>query len=181
MTAAGLAETELALAAAKDVQQCVLIGSQPPLAQVLKHLEMFALGEEEPADLEGTFVPTDFQSEALAAALAKSRFDKLKGSLFVWLGGAGYRTVDAAVSTLGYIAALPKGSGVLLDYVAERSALRSLADSALDVLASRMYCATGVKHLIQPQAVTAMLRSIGFHHIVDLPREEGPHLVAATV
>jgi hypothetical protein len=45
--------------------------------------------------------------------------------------------------------------------------------------------AGGVKYLIQPQAVAAMLRGLGFQHIVDLAQEESPlsggHLVSAVV
>jgi hypothetical protein len=45
--------------------------------------------------------------------------------------------------------------------------------------------AGSVKYLIQPQAVTAMLRGLGFRQIVDLAQEELPgcagHLVSAVV
>lgn len=182
MTHSNATEVELAIAAAKAVEQCVLIGAQPKVADSLKHIPTYTVAEEKPSDPSLTFVLTSFSCEALAAALEKSQFDKLKSTLFVWLGGAGYRTLDAAVTTLAYVASLPKGSGVLLDYVAERTSLRSLADSALDALASRV-CGSSenVKYLIQPQAVTAMLRSIGFHHIVDLTQEQGTHLVSAVV
>jgi O-methyltransferase involved in polyketide biosynthesis len=149
-------------------------------------LQVFAVDEEQPPDLPATFVPTQFASEALATALEKSDFDKLKASLFVWLGGAGYCTVDAAIASLAFIASLPRGSGVVFDYAVERTCLGSLTHSALDALASRVSAAGGsIKCFIQPQAVAAMLRGVGFQNIVDLAQEERPvsggHLVSAVV
>jgi len=78
-----------------------------------------------------------------------------------------------------------KGSGVVFDYVVERTSLGSLTHTALDALASRICSAGSVKYLIQPQAVAAMLRGLGFRNIVDLAQEElpvsGGHLVSAVV
>jgi hypothetical protein len=54
-----------------------------------------------------TFVPTRFAEETLAAALEKSDFDRWKASLSVWLGGAGYRALESALSNLAFIASLP--------------------------------------------------------------------------
>jgi O-methyltransferase involved in polyketide biosynthesis len=157
-----------------------LIGSRLPLREAIKTspddaLQVFAVDEEQPSDSPATFVPTQFASEALATALEKSDFNKLKASLFVWLGGAGYRTVDAAMASLAFIASLPRGSGVVFDYAVDRASLGSLKHTALDALASRVLVAGGnVKYLIQPQAVAAMLRGFGFHRILDLAQEDSP-------
>ncbi len=142
------------------------------------------MDEDVASNLPATFVPTDFTSETLAAALEKSAFDPLKASLFVWLGGAGCRAAEGVVATLAFIASLPKGTGVVLDYVAERTSLGSLSDTALDVLASRISLpAGGIKHLIQPQAVKGMLHGLGFQQIVDSAKEEihlnSRHLISA--
>ena len=56
----------------------------------------------------------------------------------------------------------------------------------MDALASRMLLVGGrVKHLIQPQAVAEMLRSLGFQSVMDLVQdglpENGGHLVRAAV
>jgi O-methyltransferase involved in polyketide biosynthesis len=169
------AKAELSAAITRGVRQCVLVGSRP--GEVFKSspdqtLQVFSVDEEQ-------------SSEALAAALEKSDFDKRKASLFVWLGGAGYRTIDAVLAGLAFIASLPKGSGVVFDYAAERTSLGSLTHTALDALASRIACASGVKYLIQPQAVAALLRGLGFQQIVDLAPEESPasgaHLVSAVI
>jgi O-methyltransferase involved in polyketide biosynthesis len=166
-------KTELAAAIARGVRQCVVIGSWPLLREAFKGspdpaLQVFAVDEEQPSDSPVTFVATQFASEALATALEKSDFDKRKASLFVWLGGAGYRTVDAVISGFGFIASLPRGSGVVFDYAVERTSLGSLTQTALDALASRICLAGSVKYLIQPQAVAAMLRGLGFLQIQDL-------------
>ena len=190
MSSIDFTRAELAAAVFRGVRQCVVIGSPPSLREAFndspdKVLQVFAVDEEQPSDLLAAFVPTQFASEALATALEKSDFDKLKASLFVWLG-AGYRTVDAVIASLAFIASLPGGSGVVFDYAAENTSVGSLTHTALDALASRILVAGGaVKHLIQPQAVAAMLRGLGFQKIVDLTQEElpvsGGHLVSAVV
>lgn len=189
MSAINFAKTELAAAIARGVRQCVVIGFRPPLREAFKSspdqsLQVFAVDEEQPSDSPATLVSTQFASETLARALEKSDFDKLKATLFVWLG-EGYRTVDAVFGALAFIASLPRGSGVVFDYAAERTSFGSTAHTALDALASRISLAGGVKYLIQPQAVAAMLRGLGFQHIVDLAQEESPlsggHLVSAVV
>jgi len=173
MSALAFAKSELAAALNRGVRQCVVIGKRPFLTGSLDPtLQVFAVDES--------------ATETLAAALDKSEFDKLKASLFVWLGGAGYRTVDAMIASLAFIASLPKGSGVLLDYAVERTSLGTLTNTALDALASRLSSAGGtVKYLIQPQAVEALLRGVGFRQIIDLASEEPSpataRLVSATV
>ncbi len=191
MSAIRFIRGELVTALARGVRQCVLIGSRPLLPEVVKSssnrvLQFFALDEVQPPDPTATFVPTQFASEGLATALERSGFDKGKPSLFVWLGGAGYRTLDAVIASLGFIASLPRGSGVVFDYAVERTFPGSLSHTALDALASCISMAGGgVKHCIQPQAVMAMLRSLGFQQILDVAQEElqipGSRLVSAVV
>jgi O-methyltransferase involved in polyketide biosynthesis len=191
MSVVNFTKTELAAAIARGVRQCVLMGSRQRWREgfqssLWQNLRVFALEENPQLDSPATFVPTVFASEALATALEKSGFDNRKASLFIWLGDAGYRTVDAALTSLVFIASLPRGSAVVLDYAVERASLGSLTHTALDALASRILVAGGsVKYLIQPQAVAAMLRSLGFQQIVDLVPEGlpdcGGHLVRALV
>jgi O-methyltransferase involved in polyketide biosynthesis len=175
-------KTEMAAAVGRGVRQCVVIGSHTDLREALNDspeqpLRVFAVDDEQ---------QSSEQPEELSAVLERSEFDQLKASLFVWLGGAKYRTVEAAMSSLAFIASLPRGSGVVLDY-AERSYLGSLTHTALDALATRVTCAgDNVKQLIQPQAVTAMLKGFGFQVIVDFAQEDllpgcRGHLVSALV
>ena len=161
------AKAEFEAATARGVKQCVLLGSKPDI------LEPVAAGAS--IQFFDGVAP-----ETMATVLDKSGFDSLKATLFVWLGGAGAHTAETAMSTLAFVASLPKGSGVLLDYVAERSSLGSRTHSALDALASRIDVAGTFKYLIQPQAVSGMLRGLGFRQITDISKEHG-HLVSASV
>jgi O-methyltransferase involved in polyketide biosynthesis len=190
MNAIDFIRTELAAAVARGARQCVVVGSRPFLREAFKCsaeiLQVFAVDEQQPSDSQATFVPTKFASEPLGAALENSDFDKGRTSLFLWLGGVGYRTVDAALATFAFIASLPEGSGVVFDYAAERIARGPLTNTALGALSSRISIAGGsVRQLIQPQALAVMLGAIGFRTIVDLAENEwqanGGHLVRATV
>lgn len=191
MSAINFIRSELGLAVTRGVRQCVVIGERPVMREILEEfsepaLQVFAVAEDPEIDSPATFVATHFRSETLAAALEKSNFDKVKASLFVWLGGAGYRSMEGVISSLAFIASLPKGSGVVFDYAVQRVCSGSPTKTALDGLASRMWMAGGtLKYLIQPQAVAAMLRGVGFRQIVDLAqdeiRESGGHLVSAVV
>jgi O-methyltransferase involved in polyketide biosynthesis len=178
-------KTELAAAFARDVRQCVIVGSRPLFQEELKsspdqNFHMFTVNEEHSSVSPSTFVRAQFASTTLALTLERSDFEKRKASLFIWLGSSGYRTVDAVMAGLAFIVSLPKGSGVVLDYAVERTSLR--AHTALDALASRICSAGTVKYLIQPQAVAAMLRGLGFRQIVDLAHSvSGGHLVSAVV
>lgn len=189
MSSMAFIKSELAGAIARGVRQCVVIGSRGPLVETVEKatdeaLQVFAVSERQP-DVPATFVPTEFASESLAMALERSDFNKLKASLFLWLGGA-YRTFDAALASLAFIASLPRGSGVVLDYSEERTSIAPLSEAALDALASRV-CEGGgnIKHLIQPQALAALLRGLGFSKILDFAQEElslpGAHLLSATI
>lgn len=169
-------KTEIAAAAARGVRQCVVLGSRPALPEAF---------ESSPDRALQVFAPAQFASGALAETLEKSDFDKLKASLFVWIGGAGFRTFDAVIAVLSFIASLPRGSAVVFDYAVERTSLESPAQTALDALASRISLPGSVKYLIQPRALAALLRGLGFNQIVDLAQEELPptaiRLVSAVV
>jgi len=136
-------KTELAAALARGVRQCVVVGSRPLFQEAFKSspdqsFHVFTVDEKRSTASPATFVPAQFASEALATTLERSDFDKRKASLFIWLGGPGYRTVDAVIAGLAFIASLPGGSGVVFDYAVERTSLRTAAHTALDALASRM-------------------------------------------
>ncbi len=165
---------ELASALARGVRQCVVIGS--PLREIFKsspeeNLRVFTVDGDPSAGLPGT--------------LETAGFDKREASLFVWLGSAGFRTVEAVLNSFAFIASLPGGSGVVFDYAVERTSCESLSRTALDALASRIQLGDRVKYLIQPQAVAAMLRGLGFQQVLDLAESEipvnGGHVVSATI
>ncbi len=159
---------ELASALARGVKQCVLIGSPAASKEELTNEECVQV-----------FAVDETTTETLPAALETSEFDKQKPSFFVWR--AGYKTIDAMLASLSFIASLPKGSGLVLEYAVERSSLGALTQSALDALSSKLMTAGGtVRYLIHPQAVAALLKGVGFHEIVDLSFSD-QHLVSASV
>lgn len=176
MMAMNFIREQMRAALARGVQQCVVVGSQAwqdlALAPGLQsELRLFNVREAQA------------RPETLAQALEQSPFDKGKAGLFIWLGDAGFRTMDAVMGGLSFIASLPDGSGVVLDYAAERSSVRTATRRALDALESCVASASGVKFLIQPQAVAVMLRGFGFQQIADLAEDLpcGGHLVSAVV
>jgi hypothetical protein len=167
---------QIRAALARGVQQCVIVGSQAwqdlALATALEpELRLFNVREAQS------------RPESLAQALQELLFDKEKAGLFIWLGDAGFQTMEAVMGALSFIASLPHGSGVVLDYCAERSSIRTATRTALDALASSVGSASSVKFLIQPQAVAVMLRGFGFRQIVDVTKNVpcGSHLVSALV
>lgn len=187
MSAIHFIKTELAAGFTRGVRQCVVVGSQPLSEEAFKSsrdqsFRVFTLDEEQASRSPDTFAPAQFASEGLATTLEKSGFDKRKASLFIWLGGVRYCTAEAVIASLAFIASLPGGSGVVFDYAVERTSLRTVAHTALDALASRICSAGTIKYLIQPQAVAAMLRGLGFRQMVDLAQSvSGGHLVSAVV
>lgn len=189
MSSITFAKEQFTAAVIRGIGQCVVIGAQSGLERAFaslsrENVRLFAVDEEESLGLAANFVPTQFDIESLAAALSHSDFDRLKASLFVWVGGIGYRSANAALATLSFIASLPRGSGVVFDYTAVRT--EPSVRSALDGLASCISVAGAtVKHLIQPQALAALLGSLGFRTVTDVAQEEtdacGSRFVSAFV
>ncbi len=64
---------------------------------------------------------------------------------------------------------------MLFDYAAKHLSSGPPTETALDAFASRMFLPGGnFKHIIQPQAVAAMLHGLGSREIVDLAEQEVP-------
>ncbi len=63
-----------------------------------------------------TYVPVDFEHEALAERLAAAGFDRTQQTFFTWLGVVPYLKEEAIWSTLAFIAGLPNGAHVVFDY-----------------------------------------------------------------
>lgn len=176
MNATAFTHKALKAAIGRGVGQCVVIGARHLSCEAFQigpdTLRLFTVGEETPSILPAIFVRTDHTPEALDHALKASGFNREKPSVFVWLGRAKYRTVDAVLRVLGFIASLPRGSAVVFDYAPERMSSLPQADTALDALASRITLAGGiVKHFIRPQAVATLLGGLGFENILDLAQD----------
>jgi len=142
-----------------------------PVTQDWKLSRLAAAGIAIPRSL--TFVPVDFERQSLADGLERANFRRDAVTFFSWLGVTPYLTSEAMNSTLAYVAAMPKGSGVVFDYAVPRSSLTFLGRLAFDRVASRVAAAGEPFRLcIHPDSLAAQLRSMGFESLEDLGTDE---------
>jgi methyltransferase (TIGR00027 family) len=138
-----------------------------PATQAWKRRQLAAAGIAVPESL--TFVSIDFETQGLADRLGVTRFRADQRSFFAWLGVSMYLTRAAIMNTLGYVAARPRGSGIVFDYAVARRT-RSL----LRRLLMRRVAAVGEpwKTFFDPPALAAELRTLGFAQTEDLGPDE---------
>jgi methyltransferase (TIGR00027 family) len=178
------AEDLLAFAVAQGATQYVLLGAgldtfayrnpypnlrvfevDHPATQQWKH-ELLATSRI-PIPPSLTFVPVDFERQALAAQLTAAGFDSTAPAFFAWLGVVPYLTLEAFRSTLRFIAAQPPDSGLVFDYAQPRSALPHYEQLALDSLAARVKLAGEPFQLFfTPREAAADLAA--FYNLEDL-------------
>jgi methyltransferase (TIGR00027 family) len=128
---ARFAEDALAVAIEGGVRQVVVLGAgldtyayrnpfadrlpvfevDHPATQAWKRQRLRDAGIPLPSSL--TFVPVDFEREALAERLAMAGFDRTQHTFFSWLGVVPYLNQEAVWSTLAFIASLPNGAHVV--------------------------------------------------------------------
>ena len=116
-----------------------------------------------------TFVPLDFEHQALAEGLAAAGFDAGLAAFFGWLGVVPYLTLDAFRATLGVIAQLPAGSAVGFDYAVAPEKLSPVGRTAFDRLSGRVAAAGEPFQLFfTPEELASELRHAGFHRFEQL-------------
>jgi methyltransferase (TIGR00027 family) len=186
------AEDALARAVARGTRQYVILGAgldtfayrnpypaetlrvfevDHPATQAWKRRKLTAGSIAVPAWL--TYVPVDFEREALADRLAAAGFDPSRPAFFCWLGVTMYLTEEAFASTLSLIAGTAPGGGVAFDYAVPRSQLRWRDRFALAWLSYRVAKAgEPFRSFFAPSALRARLESLGFTSIDDLDRDE---------
>lgn len=182
------AEDTLARAVERGVRQYVLLGAgldtfahrnahpglrvfevDHPATQEWKRELLESASLPAPANL--AYAPVDFEQQSLPEQLQIAGFDPEAPAFFAWLGVVPYLTSAAFHATLGYIAARPAGSGVVLDYGQPRSALPFFEQLAHDSLASRVQQAGEPFQLFfTPTEIAATLT--GFSEIEDLGTAE---------
>ncbi|WP_435242418.1 class I SAM-dependent methyltransferase [Streptomyces cucumeris] len=132
---ARFAEDAVGAAVARGVRQCVVLGAgldtfgcrnpygsaglrvfevDHPATQEWKRHRLAESGIAVPPSL--TLAPVDFERSGPADGLRAVGFDQGRPAFFLWLGVVPYLTRAAAFATLGFIAGLPTGSGVVFDY-----------------------------------------------------------------
>ncbi|QKV96762.1 class I SAM-dependent methyltransferase [Streptomyces sp. NA02950] len=132
---ARFAEDAVATAVERGVRQAVVLGAgldtfgcrnphmsaglrvfevDHPATQEWKRHRLAESGIAVPPSL--TFAPVDFERSGPADGLGAAGFDPGRPAFFLWLGVVPYLTRAAVFDTLGFIAELPAGSGVVFDY-----------------------------------------------------------------
>lgn len=182
------AEDHLAQAVAGGVEQYVLLGAGlDTFAHRNPHARLRVFEVDHPATqqwkrellAEGklsaperhTYISVDFETQTLAAQLEEAGFDRCAPAFFAWLGVVPYLTLPAFRATVGFIASLPQGTGLALDYSQPRHALPPLEKLALDSLASRVQQAGEPFQLFfTPAEIAAELAA--FRSIEDLGSPE---------
>jgi methyltransferase (TIGR00027 family) len=180
------AEEELAKAVRQGVLQYVVLGAgldtfacrNPfadlqvfevdfPQTQAWKRARLEHAGIAIPSSLH--FAPVDFERHSLEDGLTEAGFRRSEPAFFSWLGVVPYLTRAAAFATLGFIAALPKGSGVAFDYSIPREMMSERERDAFDELAARVARAgEPFRSFYDPAQLAVDLRAMGFTEIEDL-------------
>ena len=183
-------EDELAASVARGVRQFVVLGAgldtfawrNPfpdlrvfevdfPATQHWKKQRLANVGMEPPASL--TFAPVDFESQTLAEGLSAAGFQTDQPAYFSWLGVTMYLTREAFESTVAFIGALPRGSGVTFDYAVERSELGFFEKLALDHLAKKVAgMGEPLQLFFRRPELAATMRRLGFAELEDVGRDE---------
>lgn len=119
-----------------------------------------------------TFVPVDFETQALADALEQAGFDAGRAAFFSWLGVVQYLTGSAITATLCFVAAMPPGSGIVFDYMILPSLLSPAARRGLDTLSEHV-ASSGepFRSFFDPSDLQSTLQAMGFRDIEDLSPE----------
>jgi methyltransferase (TIGR00027 family) len=175
------AEDELAQAVAHGVTQYVVLGAgldtfayrnphpavrvfevDHPATQEWKRQQLTAAHIAVPATM--TFVPIDFEKQTLEAGLEHSGLDLNSAAFFSWLGVTPYLTREACMTTLGFIAGMPPGSGVVFDFAVDPALLNTGQRQALAALSRRVAAAGEPFQLFfDPKKLQDELESLGFH------------------
>ena len=123
-----------------------------------------------------TFVPVDFEREALAERLAAAGFDRTQQTFFTWLGVVPYLKEEAVTSTLAFIASLPNGAGVVFDY-SDPPALLSPEGRASHEKRALRVAGLGEAWVtyFETEKLHSKLAALGFSEIEDL----GPQQIGA--
>ena len=125
---------------------------------------------ETPGNLK--HVAIDFERETLADGLARSGFDRDQPTFFSWLGVMYYLRRESALSTFRYIADLPAGSQVVLDFMLDDASLDEARRESVRK-ASEYVESIGEPWLTRYSAteLEKVLRDIGFNQVTYFSNE----------
>jgi methyltransferase (TIGR00027 family) len=177
------AEDALAQAVARGVDQYVVMGAgldtfafrnpyaqlrvyeiDHPATQAGKRERLAQAAIDVPAS--ATFAPVDFAKESLAEGLSRTDWDAGRPTFFSWLGVTSYLTPAAVMSTLGFVAARPRGSEIVFDVstpASHVSLLEKLARAAVAIRITLSGEPAGTR--FDPERLAAQLRALGFSSV----------------
>jgi len=142
-----------------------------PATQAWKRRQLSAGAIAVPDSLR--LVAVDFETQLLGERLTDSGWCAAEASFFSWLGVSMYLSREAVMSTLGYIASLPAGSGIVFDYAIPPARL-SLVRRLLVATVQRRVAALGEPWttFFDPHGLAAELAALGFRQLEDLGADE---------
>ncbi len=132
-----------------------------PATQAWKQKKLDEAGIAVPAGLY--FVPLDLERRKLAEGLAESGFDCGRAAFFSWVGIVPYLTMEGFRATLATVGGLPRGSGIVFDYMDRPETLTQPRRKIFDGLAKRL-AASGepLRLFFSAQELEEELRRAGF-------------------
>ena len=142
-----------------------------PATQEWKRALLADAGIAEPPSL--TFAPIDFERSGLSAGLAEAGFDAGRAAFFSWMGVVPYLTPEAVYGTLGFVGALPRGSGVVFDYGEPPEAMSPEQRAAFEARAA--WAASHGEPFLShfaPGDLASGLRERGFSLVEDVTYED---------
>jgi len=186
------AEDRLAAAVGKGVRQYVVLGAgldtfayrnprsdrglrvfevDHPATQRWKRARLEAVGISLPPAL--TFVPIDFETQALSEQLRRAGFDFGKPAFFSLLGVVIYLTEAAAMQSLGIVSACAPGTEIVFEFALPASRLSDAARANREMEMARV-AAIGEPWLtfFEPEPLAGRLRALGFSGVDMLPPED---------
>lgn len=136
-----------------------------PATQAWKRARLKDTGITIPGNL--TYVAFDFENQTLAEALSAGGVKSDAMSLFPWLGVQPYLTPEAVKATVSVMGSFPKGSELVMDYVAPSYELDDdETDQGLKRLGETVSkMGEPFLSLYTPQDLEALLRDVGFGHV----------------
>ena len=205
------AEDRLAAAVERGVRQYVLLGAgfetfayrQPVWARALRIFEVDQIATQQakrdrletaaiavPDNV--TFVPVDFEVDALADRLVASGFDLQQRACLSWLGVTMYLEEAAIDAVFAFVTSLPRGSELVFTFTRERTSEEaSWMAAALDAIGEPL------RTRFTEARLADKLRAAGFSEVTflspadsvryfqgrtdDLKTPERPTIVAAVV
>ncbi len=152
-------------------QQLSVFEVDHPVTQAWKRRQLAAARIALPESLR--FVAVDFESETLPERLTRAGFRAGEPACFSWLGVTMYLTRAAVLGTLGYVAALPTGSGIVFDYAVPPATLDLIRRVVVRTVMHRVAAAGEPwKSFFEPRELALELHSLGFRQCEDLGAEQ---------